>query len=79
MTIEIQLNERALARLKKIAEQKHVTIEKVLQDMIERLLEAQSSEDLVLGMFAQEPELMDDVVAEAMKARESDPLRQRDG
>jgi hypothetical protein len=79
MTVEIELNERALARLKKIAEQKDVTIEKVLQDMVERALESQAAEDPILGMFAQEPELMDDVVAEAMKARESDPLRQRDG
>jgi hypothetical protein len=79
MTVEIELNDWALARLKKMAEERHVTVEKVLQEILQRSLESQAFEDPILGMFAQEPELMDDVVAEAMKARESDPLRQRDG
>lgn len=76
MTIEIELNERALARLKKMAEEKDVSIKKALQDIIEHVLEAQVPDDPILGMFAQEPKLMDDAVADAMKARGRDPLRQ---
>ncbi|MFP3896618.1 MAG: hypothetical protein ACLFV5_07275 [Anaerolineales bacterium] len=79
MTIEIELNERALARLKKMAEEKDVSIKKALQDIIEHVLEAQVPDDPILGMFAQEPELMDDAVADAMKARGRDPFRQCNG
>ncbi|MFO7917335.1 MAG: hypothetical protein R6V13_04595 [Anaerolineae bacterium] len=79
MTIEIELNERALARLRQMAENRNTTIERVLQDMVECVLESQASDDVVLGMFAQEPELIDEVVAEAMEARKSDPLRQHSG
>ena len=35
-----------------------------------------SSIDTMLGMFADEPELLDEVVESAMQARERDPLRQ---
>jgi predicted transcriptional regulator len=79
MTLEVELNERTMARLKQIAKGRHLTVEMVLKEIVERFLEAEASEDAVLGMFAQEPELMDAVVREAMDARESDRLRQPNG
>lgn len=76
VTVEVQLDERTLIRLKRMAESQRLTIETVLKDMIERFVEAETASDPVLGMFAQEPELMDAVMAAVMEARETDPLRQ---
>ena len=47
----------------------------VLQDIVERFFEIEELDDPILGMFSQEPDLMDSVIAEAMKARENDPYR----
>jgi hypothetical protein len=52
-TIELQLDEQTLARLRQLAASRHVTLEE--------------------GMLADEPELIDQVTEEAMRAREGRP------
>ena len=37
--------------------------------------EGREQEDELIGMFADDPSLMDDVTGSAMRARENDPLR----
>ena len=78
MTVEVELNERTLMRLKQMAEVRRLSIEMVLQDIIEHFFDVEL-DDPILGMFSQEPELMDRVTVEAMEARENDPLRQPNG
>ena len=41
--------------------------------------DAQPTEDPFMGMFAQEPELIDQIVATAMQSRETTPLRVLNG
>jgi len=79
MTVEVELNERTLMRLKQMAEVRRLSIEMVLQDIIEHFFDVEELDDPILGMFSQEPELMDRVTVEAMAARENDPLRQPNG
>jgi len=79
MTVEVELNERTLMRLKQMAEVRRLSIEMVLQDIIEHFFDVEELDDPILGMFSQEPELMDRVTVEAMEARENDPLRQPNG
>jgi hypothetical protein len=75
MTVEVELNERTLMRLKQMAEARRLSIEMVLQDIIERFIDIEELDDPVLGMFSQEPALVDGVMVEAMEARENDPYR----
>ncbi len=79
MTVEVELNERTLIRLKQKAKERRLSIEMVLQDIVERFFEIEETDDPILGMFSQEPDLMDGVIAEAMEARENDPLRRPNG
>jgi hypothetical protein len=79
MTVEIELNERTLMHLKRIARSRRMTIEMVLKAIIEREVEEETASNAILGMFSEEPDLMDTVAATAMETRTRDPLRQPNG
>ena len=78
-TIELQLDEQTLERARQFAESRRCTLEELISEIIGQLGTAGAESDPFLGMFAGEPELMDQVVASAMKAREDHPLRQTCG
>jgi hypothetical protein len=54
-------------------------LEALIKEVIDLLTAAESSSDPLLGMFAQEAALIDQVVDQAMTARETDLLRTRSG
>ena len=74
-TIELQLEKRILDRARRMAEARHCRIEDVFADAIERIAPHDESADPFLGMFRDEPELVDEVTRSAMDARERHPLR----
>jgi hypothetical protein len=74
-TIQLQLDEQTLERAWRIAKIRHRTLEELIQEIISQLGEAEAASDPFLGMFAHEPELVDQVIESAMKAREEHPLR----
>jgi hypothetical protein len=74
-TIQLQLDEQTLERAQRIAKIRHRTLEQLIQEIISQLSEAEAASDPFLGMFAHESELVDQVTASAMKAREEHPLR----
>lgn len=73
--VELQLDDKTFERIQHIAARRRATVETLLQDLVQRLVSAETVDDLFLGMFAQEPDLMDAVIISAMQAREADPLR----
>ena len=73
--VELHLDDQTFERVKHLAARRHGTVEALIQDLVQRLVAIETPADPVLGMFAQEPELMDAVTASAMNARETDPLR----
>jgi hypothetical protein len=77
--IALQLDEQTLARARRLAKLRHSTLEALLAALIERLDESQTRGDQLLGMFAGERELIDQVVESALQAREDHPLRTIDG
>lgn len=77
--IELELDEQTLERARPLAEVRHCTVEQLLKELIEQLEVAPSTVDVFLGLFAQEPELLDQVVESVMQAREQHPLRQSGG
>ena len=78
-TIELELDEQTLERARHIAALCHSTVEALIKDIIDLLVVGDGSPDPLLGMFAQEAALIDQVVDQAMTARETDPLRARSG
>ena len=73
--VDLHLDDQTLERVKQIAAGRRVTVETLIQDMVQRMVAIETTDDPILGMFAQEPDLMDAVIAAAMTARETDPLR----
>jgi hypothetical protein len=76
MTIlELQLDEQTMAQAQRVAEQRQATLETLVADIIASLAALETKQDPWWGLFADEPALLDEVVALAMTARERDPLR----
>ena len=78
-TIELQLDEQTLERARHLAESLHCTLEELIKKIIEQQGVIVAGKDPFLGMFSNEPELVDQVIESAMKAREEHPLRQNSG
>ena len=74
-TVKLHLDDHTFERVKHIAARRRATVETLIQDLVQRLVAVEANADPLLGMFAQEPDLMDSVAASAMSARETDPLR----
>jgi len=77
--IEIQLDKRTLAQALKIAESRHCSLEELIKEIIEGMGVTETIRDPFLGMFADEPELIDQMMESIMEAREKHLLRQSDG
>jgi hypothetical protein len=74
-TIALHLDPQTLARARQFAALRHRTLEELLTESIVFLGMAEAQHDPFLGMCADEPTLMDQVVASAMHARTEHPLR----
>lgn len=78
-TIELRLDDQVAERVKKLAEARHCTVEELITEMIEHLDVANAEKDPLLGRFSDEPAVVDQVVASAMRSREKNPLWQARG
>lgn len=74
-TIELQLDDQTAERLRRLASARRVTLEELLQETISQLGETAEKDDPLWGLFADDAELIDQVVEGAMQAREERPLR----
>jgi hypothetical protein len=77
--IELELDEKTLTRARELARSRHCSLDQLIKGFIEHEVKSATSVDTVLGMFADEPEILDEVAESAMLARERDPLRQAGG
>ena len=73
--VRLHLDSRTFEQVKHIAARRRATVETLIQGLVQRLVAIETTDDPILGMFAQEPDLMDTITAAAMSARETDPLR----
>lgn len=74
-TVEIQLDEQTFAKAEQFASSHKCTLEDLIKDIIEQLGISEPIEDNIIGMFADEPELLDEIVESAMLGREMHTLR----
>ncbi len=78
-TIQLELDAQILQQAQQIAQARQVSLEQLLSDMIEELAHRTVSDDPLWGLFADEVELIDDVVESVMLDREARHLRQAHG
>ncbi len=76
-TIELHLEKRILDRARQLAQERQCRLEDIFADAIEHIPTVAAPADHFLGMFRDEPELIDEVTRSAMTARERHPLRSR--
>jgi hypothetical protein len=76
--VELELNDKILERARRLAEARHSTLDTLVNDVLDQTT-ARAASDPVLGLFSEEPDLVDQIVESAMEAREQHPLRQKRG
>jgi hypothetical protein len=72
-TVILKLDRRTLRHLEEWAAARKCTVEQFLENLITRM---DQPPDPLLGLFRDAPEVLDQVVEEAMSARATHPLRQ---
>ena len=60
--IELHLDDQTFERVKRIAAGRRASVEALIQDLVQRMVAIETTDDPILGMFAEEPELMDAVI-----------------
>ena len=79
-TLYLNFDDRTLARVERLAEARRTTVEAFLKDLLERLDEstvttspAPSADDPLLGLFADDPESIDAMLASVYENRQQRP------
>ena len=78
-TIELQLSPQTVQQAQQIAQARQVSLEQLLRELIEALAQTTRTDDPILGLFADEADLIDEVMETVMLDRSSRPLRHSDG
>ncbi len=73
-TIEVQLDEQTFERARRLAETRRYTLESLIVEIVQHLATIEMKGDPLPGMFADEPETIDQAIESAMTAREAHPL-----
>lgn len=76
--VVIKLDLKTSERARRLARAHGMTVKALVQHVIAQLDHRTSSPDLLLGLFADEPALIDQVVDQALQFREMRPLRRTD-
>lgn len=67
--IELELDRLTFERAKTLAIVNQSTLSELITHVIERLAEIQEKKDPLMGLYADVPEIVDEIVAEAMEKR----------
>ena len=74
-TVVVELDPQTSERARRLAHERGTTVEALVQSLIVQLDTGEIAPDPLLGLFVDEPELLDVAIQEAMQARETQPLR----
>jgi len=78
-TIQLEIDDQTFEQIRRLAEAHGCTWQDLVKDLLQQAAPRPATEDVFLGLFGDEPELIDQIVDAAMKAREQQPLRQTGG
>lgn len=73
--ITIQLSDTLYQKLQQAAQSRQVTESEVAKSVIQDFLEQNNAASSIIGLFSDQSELVDQVVADAMRSRQTDALR----
>lgn len=73
--IVVELDPQTSERARRLAKAHGTTVTALVQSLIRQLDSGEITPDPLLGLFADEPTLLDHVVDQAMQMREKQPLR----
>lgn len=73
--VELSLDKETLARARVIAQTQSRSLEELIAEIINSLGALELTNDPVLGLFARDVDLMDQIVETAMQSREAHSLR----
>ena len=74
VTLKVSIPKGTYRAVQQVAEQRNKTEAEVVIEAVQAFLE-KSQPDPLLGLFADEPDLIDEIASEAMRGRENTPLR----
>jgi len=77
--IEIELESPTLWRARGMAIDNNCTLDEIIAKAIEKLARENPPKDRILGGWADEPELVDEILADIMRDRAAHPLNQKFG
>jgi hypothetical protein len=77
-TVVVELDPQTSERARRLAQVHGTTVTALVQSLITQLDSGEIKHDTLLGLFADEPALLDQVVEQAMQTRETQPLRLAD-
>lgn len=77
-TIVVELDPQTSERARRLAQARGTTVKALVQSLITQFDSGETMRDALLGLFADEPALLDQVVEQAMQTRETQPLRVTD-
>lgn len=77
--IELQLNEKTLEKARWLAKSRHCELSELIAYAIDKLAVTEAENYPLLGLFADDPESVDEMLEEVMKDRAAHPLNQRFG
>ena len=75
VSVTLRLNNREYSKITKLAKIRKCSVDTVIKDAIARTKTPAVRKDCIIGLFADEPELVDAIAHSAMQAREMHPLR----
>ena len=78
-SVVVELDPQTSERARRLAQARGTTVTALVQSLITQLDSGEAAQDELLGLFADEPALLDHVVDQAMQTRETQPLRLADG
>lgn len=73
--VELELNDATLERALRLAEARHATLDTLVNEVLDQAT-ALAASDPLLGLFSEEPDLIEQIVESAMEAREQHLFRQ---
>ena len=76
--IVIELDPQTGERARRLALARGTTVTALVQSLIIQLDRSETEQDTLLGLFGDEPALLEQIVDQAMHTRESQPLRTSD-
>jgi hypothetical protein len=68
-TIELQLDEQTIEHAKRLAALRNSTLEELISEIIRRMKASEDVRDPLWGAFADDADILDEIVKEVMTAR----------